>query len=156
MAPIFDPPGISDDDTPGDTLQRQILREQLSRVAEEKRLALQDPGPSWGEWFYYDAAKWWVILGFLIVDAWVVVACFGSAVPLITLPAVVGALYVEFLTYRYLWYVPDADSPRIRRKFRPSWVRLVRYGRWTPEAAFAKASPAAADAEAGPQPDEFL
>ncbi len=35
--------------------------------------ALDDPGPSWREWFFQSAAKWWIGLVSLIVDAWVVV-----------------------------------------------------------------------------------
>ncbi|MGI0155841.1 MAG: hypothetical protein ACREDE_06880, partial [Thermoplasmata archaeon] len=143
MAQGFEPPPPRADDTvagSSDPLQRQILRDQLDRVAEEKRRALEDPGPTWREWFFQSAARWWIGLAFLIVDSWIVVTCIDAGVPLVAVPSVGAALYLEFLAFRYLWYVPS-DGPRRRRPFHPSWSRPVRFGRWTPEGIAARANP---------------
>ena len=159
MAPIVTvPPPREDDESDGsvDPLQRQILREQLDRVQEEKRRALADPGPSWSEWFYYDAAKWFVGLGYLIVDSWVFVACLDAGLAVAIVPSLIGAVYLEFLGYEYLWYVPPLGGPRRRGPFRRSWYRPVAHGRWTPAGARARGSPSATPPEQGPQPEDFL
>jgi hypothetical protein len=138
-----------------DPVQRQILRDQLDRVAEEKRLALQDPGPTWREWFYDTAAKWWIGVGFLIVDSWIIVEGFDTGNPIWVIPAVIVALYLEFLVFQYLWRRPNYDAPR-RRQFRPSWYAPVPYGRWTPEAEAARADPSSVVMDDAPRPEEFL
>ena len=144
-------PAADRPDAGDDPLQRQILREQLDRVAEEKRRALQDPGPGWNEWFFQTAAKWWIGLGFLIVDAWLIVICLdlGSAVLLV--PVLAAAFYTEFLLYRYLWYTPS--ELRGSHRFRRTWYRPVPYGRWTPAAEYFRSHPMVTD---GPSADDFL
>jgi hypothetical protein len=146
---------VDDNETIDDPMQRQVLRDQLNRVAEEKRRALEDPGPSWREWWYDSASKWWIGLGFLIVDSWVIVACFQASLPLVALPATVAAIYLEFLLWQFLWRVPSHDGPRRRGPFRPRFYALTEYGRWTPEGAAARSNPAAVVDE-GPRPEEFL
>ena len=159
MAPIVTAPPPREDETGDasvDPLQRQILRDQLDRVQEEKRRALADPGPSWSEWFYYDAARWFVGLGFLIVDAWIFVACLDAGLAIAIIPSLIAAIYLEFLGYEYLWYVPPLDGPRRRGAFRRSWRRPVALGRWTPEGVRARENPSAPSPDQGPQPEEFL
>jgi hypothetical protein len=135
-----------------DPFQRRVLREQLDRVAEEKRRALEDPGPSWSEWWYQSASKWWIGLAFFIADAWLVVECLDLGNIYLIGPVLLGAIYVEFLLTRYLWYTPS--EVRRNRKFRRTWYRPVPYGRWTAEAAYFRAHPnATAD---GVNPDDFL
>ncbi|MGA8542997.1 MAG: hypothetical protein WB947_05620 [Thermoplasmata archaeon] len=146
-------PSAERTDTGDDPFQRQVLRDQLDRVVEEKRRALEDPGPSWREWFFQSAAKWWIGLVYLIVDAWVVVTFLEAGLYAETVPAVIVALYLEFLLYRYLWYSPDLS--RSRGRFHRTWIQPVPFGRWTPEADAARAHPSAAS-DAGPAPDEFL
>jgi len=132
----------------------------LSRVAEEKRRALKDPGPSWREWFFYGYAKWWVGLGFLIVDAWVVSAFTGAgSINANGVVECVGALavaiYLEILLYRYLWRKPAVGSTRAR--FRPSWTGLTEVGRWTPEGERLRRGLGVPRTEDGsPNPNEFL
>jgi hypothetical protein len=145
-------PSAERSDAGEDPFQRQILRDQLDRVAEEKRLALLDPGPTWHEWFFHSAAKWWIGLAFLVVDAWLIVACLDIGLYLLTIPVLVVALYIEFLVYRYLWYSPD--TTRSGGRFRRSWVRPVPFGRWTSEAEHARTHPTSSDG--GPEPNEFL
>jgi hypothetical protein len=160
VAPIVNPPPPREDDeaTEGssDPYQRQILRDQLDRVAEEKRRALDDPGPSWHDWFYFDAAKWFVGLGFLIIDAWIIVTCLDAGVAIAVFPALVAALYLEFLGYQFLWYEPRPGGPRRRGPARRSWVRPVAQGRWTPEGVRAREHPSSAAPDQGPAPEEFL
>ena len=132
----------------------------LERVKQERRRALQDPGPSWREWFFYDHAKWWVGLAFLIVDAWIVTAFVqnGSLTAdgfVETLALLAVAIYLEVLLYRFLWRRP-AETRR-RGRFRPSWTGLTEVGRWTPEGERLRrgvATPAPADGS--PNPKEFL
>jgi hypothetical protein len=137
-----------------DPFQRQIFREQLDRVAEEKRRALAEPGPSWRDWFFHEAAKWWIGLGFLILDSWVIVECLDLGATAAIFPALVAAVYAEFLIWRCLWYEPDLS--RSGRAFHRSFVRPVRFGRWTEEWAYARAHPNSAIPGEGPSPDEFL
>lgn len=141
-------------DAGDDPFQRQVLRDQLDRVAEEKRRALEDPGPTWREWFFHSAAKVWIGLGFLVVDAWLLVACLDVGVWQAAVPVLAAALYIEFLVYRYLWYSPNEFRPSHR--FHRTWYRPVAYGRWTLEAEYVRAHPGAAVADDAPRADEFL
>ena len=132
----------------------------LEQVAEEKRRALRDPGPSWREWFFYDHARWWVGLGFLIVDAWIITAFVQNSS--ITADGVVEAFaslavatYLQILLYRYLWRRPS-DAPR-RARFRPSWKALTEVGRWTPEGERLRRGVATTSpADGSPNPKDFL
>jgi hypothetical protein len=158
VAQGLEPPSHRTDETPGidDPLQRQVLLDQLDRVAEEKRLALLDPGPSWHDWFFWSASRWWIGLGFLILDSWILVAGIDAGNILLAVPSIAVAIYLEFLVYRYLWYSPAPGRRRRRGPFRPSWITPVPYGRWTPEAAAARLDPESAEADDGPRPEEFL
>ena len=135
---------------------KYALQERLDRVAEEKRLALLAAGPSWREWVYYEAIKWWLAIGLLIADSLLVVQwlVWGNYLGLgLSLAAVV---YAEFLLYRYLWTRPPPPSTRRRVPFRRTWYRPVEIGRWTPEADYIRVHGRRPDSEGGPTPDEFL
>ncbi len=134
----------------------------LARVAEENRRAIQDPGPSWKEWFLYHGAKWWVLVAFLVVDSWVVTGWFSYGA-ISTSGAVFAALsltlaiYLELLIYRLLWRRPPEDSARRSRRFRPGWTALREVGLWTPEAARFRSGAARPVADDGtPDHRDFL
>ncbi|MFZ1024408.1 MAG: hypothetical protein WAN87_09760 [Thermoplasmata archaeon] len=124
--------------------------------AQEKQAALQEPGPSWHEWFFFSASKMWIGIGMLIVDTWIVVTFteMGNYVALGL--ALAAALYADFLLFRYLWYRPDPHTPSSRGPFRPTWFRPVQYGRWTPEAERIRMGMPVAAPDTGPDPREFL
>lgn len=123
---------------------------------EERQRALSDPGPSWREFFFYEFAKVWIALAFLIADS-IVVAGFLQPPDY---PAAAGALalalYLEFIGYQYLWYRPKADEGRRNTPFRRTWHRWVEYGRWTPEADRVRAGANPYPDAVGPDPSEFL
>lgn len=117
------------------------LPEQSASVAqmeeEEKQRALLEPGPTWKEWLYFTAFRWWLGIVFLIVDSWLVVECLEIG----SWPALVGSLiaaaYLEYLLYLYLWRRPE--PARFTRARRHRWPP-VEVGRWTPEAFAARAA----------------
>jgi hypothetical protein len=125
-------------------------------VREEMELARQDPGPSWREWFFFHAAKWWLGLAFLIVDVWILVA--ALTVPLaICLGLLALAVYLEILTWQFLWHRPEGVSVRPPPVNRMWWIRPRPIGRWTPEAAEARLrGPVGGVTENAPDPREFL
>src|SRR5579862_97053 len=109
-------------------------------TGEARREALADPGASWSEWFYRSFARAWIVLLYLVLDVFLI-STFG--VPL-DVPALIGALvlatYGEYFLYQYLWHTPSTRRHhRTRDAFRPTWMHPVEYGRWTAEAALAKA-----------------
>lgn len=121
---------------------------------EEKRRALAEPGPSWKEWLYFTAFRWWLGIVFLIVDSWVVVEFLELGNLLALVAAVLGALYLEYLLYVYLWRRPE---PTLHARMRRHRWPPVEVGRWTPEAFAARAQgirPAAPSEPADPR--EFL
>jgi hypothetical protein len=126
------------------------------RTRGERRAIIAIPGPTWRQWFYYDFLKMWLGLACFIADVLVVVTWIRPLdIPAMTL-SLVGAIYLEFLLFRYLWYRPtyaeDAGKP-----FRPSWTRLTKYGRWTPEAELAGTGRSAQLIQSdAPRPEEFL
>jgi len=105
--------------------------------AEEKRRAVEEPGPSWREWFYFTALRWWFGILFLIVDSWIAAGFIelGSLVGLVA--GLLAAVYLEYLVYVYLWRRPEPT--RHVRLRRPRWPP-VEVGRWTPEAFAARAA----------------
>lgn len=125
----------------------------VDRVAAEKKAALAHPGPSWKEWALHSALKWYIGLGFLIVDGWLidywVIA--GAYLGLLTL---VPALYAEYLVWQYLWHRPDELRTGHRLPPRSRWVHPVKYGRWTPEADLVGKGEVVPAEQ--PSPEEFL
>jgi hypothetical protein len=96
----------------------------------ERTAALRDPGPSWKEWLYGEAIKWWLGIVLLIVDSWIAVGWAEAGGWLELGASLVAALYLEFLLYQYLWHPYD---PSRRGAFRPSWRRPFEVGRWSPD-----------------------
>ncbi len=95
--------------------------------------AIEDPGPTWGEWLIGPFAKVWLALGFFVVDSWIFVLWtvpFNGTALVLSLAA---ALYLEFLGWRYLWFAPDREEDLKNLPFRPKWDHLTRFGRWTPQ-----------------------
>lgn len=152
--PAPKPPRPLEDLAPEPTFQEGMLIHD--RVAYEKELARRIPDIPWRQWALYSGLKVWLGLGFLIVDS--ILAAFwvenqGYVALALSLALVV---YLEFLLYRYLWYVPSEDHAPRRGPFKPSWHRPVEFGRWTPEAARARAGLGPTTAPQGPDPREFL
>ncbi|HYA70023.1 MAG TPA: hypothetical protein VEH28_01470 [Thermoplasmata archaeon] len=139
-------------DRPLEPDEEAALLVQVDRADAEKRRALSEPGASWHDWFYYSAAKWWILLAFFIVDTWVVVGWLETGVAIAAVPSLIAAVYLEALAYQVLWHRP-MESPR---EFRRSVFRLVYCGRWTPEAERLRRGEAAGFPEEGPSPEEFL
>lgn len=102
---------------------------------EERRRALEDPGVSWKDWLSSSFAKTYLGLAFFIADGLLIASWFG---PPANYPAMIGttalALYLEYLAWQYLWYLPRAwaEAPGTPRgtapaEPRPKWSRsLVR------------------------------
>ena len=137
------------------------LLEKIDRVQEEKRSALLEPGPTWRQWFFHECLKWWIGVGFLIVDVWIVAGWIGNgALDQWTAAGAAGttvvALYLEILIYRYFWRRPSDTDLRQGSRFRPSWTALREVGRWTPEAAEGAVRRAGASPDGGPDSKEFL
>ncbi|HXQ49114.1 MAG TPA: hypothetical protein VN842_04995 [Thermoplasmata archaeon] len=145
-------PGPSAEPTPEEEVD---FRERLEQVIAEKGRALADPGPPWKEWFLHDGAKWWVGLGFLIVDVWFIVGGIEAGLIAVGLGLLLPVTYLQFIGWRYLWYRPPLDRP-VRGDFRRSWVRPVEFGRWTPEGVIVRTQGRAALGPSGPNPKEFI
>lgn len=119
----------------GVTKERAALRTQLDAVAEEKRRALEHPGPSWHDWWYFSGSKWYVLIGFLILDTWAGGFWVEAGYAALAVVSVIALLYAEFLLYEYLWHRPKLPERGRAPPFRRTWWRPVEVGRWTPEAA---------------------
>lgn len=131
-------------------------RDLPPEVREEMDRAREDPGPSWREWFFFHAAKWWIGLGFLIVDTWILVAALQIGL-LLSILLLLVALYLEILTWQFLWHRPDSMSLRSPEGNRIWWIRPVPIGRWTPEAEEIRLGHRlAVGPDAAPDPKEFL
>lgn len=105
---------------------------------EEKRRALREPGPTWKEWLYFTAFRWWFGILFLIIDSWVAVEFLELGSWPLLVVATVAAVYLEYLVYIYLWRRPEPGH-RIGARPTHRWPP-VEVGRWTPEAFAAKAT----------------
>jgi hypothetical protein len=124
---------------------------------EERQRAIRIPGPTWRQYFYRDFLKMWIGLGFLVVDAWIAVFWLQPFQPLALAGSLAGAIYLEALAWNALYYRPNPDRESEHARFRPSWIRLVRFGRWTPEAERARAGKDPFEGERStPRPEEFL
>jgi hypothetical protein len=136
--------------------EEEQLQARLDAVAEEKRLARLAPGPSWRDWFLYDASRWWIGLALLIVDSWIVVGWLPTGDLLALGVSLVGAIYLEYLLGQYLWHRPGELPTRRSGVFRPTWVHPFPYGRWTPEAVAVRAHGPSVLGDGSPDPKEFL
>jgi len=131
------------------------FRERLEQVVQEKREALDNPGPPWKEWFLHDGAKWWVGLGFLVIDTWFIVGGLQAGETALGLLLLIPATYLQFLLWRFLWYRPESDRP-VRGGFRRTWIRPTEFGRWTPEGVIVRTRGRGALVPPGPNPKDFL
>jgi hypothetical protein len=142
-----------EDRTFSDLASDPQFRVVVDQVQAQKKAALADPGPSWKEWALHSALKWYIGLGLLIVDGWVVDFWLlqGTYLGLLTLAPL---LYAEYLLWQYLWHRPQDLRTGHRAPRRRVWLHPVRFGRWTPEADLArKGELVPADQ---PSPAEFL
>lgn len=155
MAPVLSP-APSQEESLEDSEEYARYLAAADRIEEEKRQALAERGPSWKEWWYYSASKWYLVLGFLILDVWVVGSFTEASLWLAVPPSVVLVVYGEFLLYQYLYRRPAPGEGRSRGPFRRTWLRPVQFGRWTPEAATIRAGGTPPGAAEGPRPEEFL
>ncbi len=115
------------------------FRVTVDEVAAQKKAALADPGPPWKEWFLRSASKWYIGLGLLILDSWVVGTWLGYGLYLPILPSLAAALYAEYLLWQYLWYRPEEYRRGQHRRLHGSrWLHPVPYGRWTAEGESAR------------------
>ncbi|HZY70829.1 MAG TPA: hypothetical protein VFF67_07635 [Thermoplasmata archaeon] len=121
---------------------------------EERKQLLEDPGPTWREFFLFEFMKWWLGLAFLVVDVILVSSFFHPLNLVILVPLLAIALYLEVLAWSYLWTRPKPEQGR-SREFQPTWHRPFRFGRWTPEAERLRAGLDPVPS-AGPDPREFL
>jgi hypothetical protein len=125
-------------------------------VRQEMEAARQDPGPTWRQWFLFQGAKWWLGLAFLTVDTWIVVGAIMAGLA-VSLAVLVLALYLEIVTYEYLWHRPEGAPRRAPVPLHLRWFRPVPVGRWTPEAEEMRRGHAISGAaEGSPDPREFL
>jgi hypothetical protein len=141
--------------------EREAYLHAIERIREDQLRALRDPGPSWREWFYFDAMKWFLGLVYLILDSWIFVGWvttlgFTPAGEAGLIVSLLGALYLEVLFYRYLWRRPHEQEDGVG-PFRPGWRALREWGRWTPEEEMYRAGKLPrAPADGSPNPHEFL
>lgn len=136
-----------------DPVSEEYDSQFLDAIQKERKAALEDPGPSWKEWFLYSGAKWWISLGFLIVDAWVITSWFDPFDPLGLGLSLGACIYLEYLAYGYLWHRPAELRPVGSPRFRPTWYRLREFGCWTPEEAEQREGTLE---RPGPRRDDFL
>ena len=124
---------------------------------ETRRQAILDPGPTWREWALFDLLKVWVALGFLIADTLIAATWLQPFDPALLIVTLGGALYLEFLAYRVLWYQRAPKGRSVREPFRRDWLHPVPFGRWTPAGErVRKGLPPFPDEPGAPDPQEFL
>jgi hypothetical protein len=145
------------DETRETPLDRATLRERIDRVEEEKQRALLDPGPSWRDWWYYSASKWYVGLGLFVLDIWVLGTWLEVGLVLGAVLSLIGVTYLDFLLWQYLYYRPHPDhDDRKAGEPRRWWVHPVEFGRWTPEGHTVRTGGTVVRPSEGPTPEEFL
>jgi hypothetical protein len=138
-----------------DPAAEDAFQAQVDRVAAEKKRAREAPDVPWRTWWYNSGSKWYVVLGFLIGDVWLLDVGYLAGSLVLGIVALAVALYAEFLLYRYLYYVP-AEEDDLQGPFRRSWFRPVEFGRWTEQGAALRSGGRVEAPEAGPDPKEFL
>jgi hypothetical protein len=146
----------TDESAPMTPEEEAALQAKLDAVEEEKRRARLDPGPSWREWFLFDASRWWLGLVLFIADSWLIAFWLPSRDLLGLVPSLAIAIYAEYVLAQYLWHRPSARPTRRSGGFRPTWVHPFPYGRWTPEGVEARSGKVPVVPEGAPDPKEFL
>ncbi len=146
-------PSTTDEEAtaPAEAEEDLELEIRTSAVAEEKRRALLDPGPTWREWLYYEAFKWWLAIALLVVDGWAVAYWLEAGSVVGAALSLAALVYVEYLLYQYLWFRPASlhDLGHHQR-----WLRPTPVGRWTPE--WSEWRRMRSRATNGPRLEEFL
>lgn len=141
--------------------ERRRFREAAEEIDAQKRHALAQPGPSWHDWWYYRASKWYVVLFYFVVDG----TCFsllGMLLGYFSVPVVVAIVYGEFALYQYLYHRTNLDTRHRGETFRRTWYRPFDVGRWTPEGTARRAGALRGPREPGvptdegPKPEEFF
>lgn len=155
MTSLLEPRRAHDDEGQLSPEDRRSLADQLEAVQIEKKKALKDPGPTWREWFFYDMLKWWIGVGFLVLDSWVIAFWLEPPNAIGLALSLVAAIYLEFLLARYLWFRPKDETTTSRGAFRRTLLRPVEFGRWTPEAELVRRGVIRPGSESGPSIDEF-
>jgi hypothetical protein len=148
----------SSDDVDSSTLtpeEEAAVVDQMNLVNEEKLQALRHPGPTWREWFFFDASRWWVGLMLFIGDSWIIAIWIGYGSLLGLVGSMALAAYAEYLLWQYLWHRPEHHLSRSTGGFKRTWYRPVPFGRWTPEGEAFRAGDLAAP-QGAPDPREFL
>jgi hypothetical protein len=156
MAPTGEAIRATDADDVPDPAAEFAFESQVDRVQEEKRLAREAPDIPWRTWWFHSGSKWYVVLGFLIIDIWILSLGFETGLFLVMAALMILAFYGELLLYQYLYYYPPEHLPGHRTSFRRTWFRPVPYGRWTTEGEVLRAGGTVATPEQGPDPREFL
>jgi hypothetical protein len=128
-------------------------RKRFAQSRSEREALIREPGPSWREWLYTQAFRWWLGLGFLILDTWIAAGWVevGGWLPLVA--SLIAAGYLEFLLWQYLWHPYD---PELRGKFQPSWHRPFEVGRWSPDRQKVLSGQWGPGEGGVPDPQEFL
>ncbi len=126
---------------------------RLGLSASEREALIREPGPSWREWLYAQAFRWWLGLAYLIVDAWILAGWVEVGAWLPLAGSLAAAIYLEYVLWQYLWHVYD---PELRGKFRASWHSPVEVGRWSPDRDRVLKGDLAPTPGTGPDPREFL
>lgn len=136
------------------------FRAAAEEIDTEKQRALSEPGPSWKDWWYFSASRWYMVLLFLIVDAWVLLTPRPSLL-FLGLAVTIALAYAEFVFYQYLYHRPHPERRHRGARFRRTWYRPFEIGRWTPEGTAIRTGVHRRDevipsAEEGPTPEEFF
>jgi len=128
-------------------------------AGDARKRALADPGPTWRQYFFFSFAKVWTVLGFFVLDSFILLTWAIPFNPVGMVLSLIAAFYAEFLLFEYLWHRPaEPIRGHQRKEFRRTWFRPVPYGRWTAEADDAKAGRPVPTTlvDDTPNPDEFL
>jgi hypothetical protein len=135
-----------------------LLPERVT--GEERKRALEEPGPSWKEWAYATGLKPYVALGLLVLDG-LLLASIEEAPQLwvrwSALVALPFLIYANYYLYAYLWASPP-ETPELRKaRAKPSVRHPFYVGRWHPRRAKAlEEQKAFLDHGAQVAPEEFL
>jgi hypothetical protein len=106
-----------------------------SLTEEERKKYIADPGTPWKTWLLTEGLKTWIGLAMLILDIflygtlWLTGNVYARYA---IIPAMIGAVYLNYLLWIYLWRVPDIDElrkGRLKRTLRSPFP----VGRWTLE-----------------------
>jgi hypothetical protein len=128
-------------------------------LSDEERKEIIDVPPSpWKEWFLTEGSKTWIAVGLLILDIFVYGALWLSSwayAHYLIPPALIAALYLNYVLWTYLWSVPDIDELR-KGRLKHTLAHPFPVGRWTPEYKVWKEQGDAGLHSGALNPDEFV